>query len=198
MTTRPDDSAAPERGRPKPMRADALRNQKKVLDAAREAFATQGLAVPLDEIARRAGVGAGTVYRHYATKDALFGAVILGLLETLRDQARALRDAPDPGGAFFEFFSQLIEQGSRDKALFDAISGAGSELQAACATTSEELSDALAQLLTHAQRAGAVRQDITAIDLKAVIVGALAAQATTDDAGSRARLRSLACDGLRP
>ena len=64
-------------GRPaRPMRADARRNRARVLEAARAVFAEEGLAVPLDEIAARAGVGAGTVYRHFPTKEALFEAVV--------------------------------------------------------------------------------------------------------------------------
>jgi hypothetical protein len=68
--------------------------QQATLDAARGAFASDGLAIPLDEIARRAGVGPGTVYRHYPTKDALFTAVILDVLESVRDHAGALAKSP--------------------------------------------------------------------------------------------------------
>ena len=180
------------------MRADARRNRAKVLDAARSAFASEGLAVPLDEIARRAGVGAGTVHRHYPTKESLFEAVVLGMLESLRDRGQALSEASDAGQAFFSFLAHLIEQGTENKALFDAISGAAGELQTACATASERLSDALATLLKRAQKAGAVRGDVTEADLKALLVGALAAQTAQVDGSSPARLVELACDGLRP
>ncbi|MFD6451097.1 helix-turn-helix domain-containing protein, partial [Nocardia sp. NPDC060220] len=61
---------------PRPLRADARRNRERVLAAAQEAFAAEGISVPLDDIARRAGVGAGTVYRHFPTKEALFTAAI--------------------------------------------------------------------------------------------------------------------------
>ena len=180
------------------MRADARRNQAKVLDAARAAFASEGLAVPLDEIARRAGVGAGTVHRHYPTKESLFEAVVLGVLESLRDEGQALARASDPGEAFFSFLTRLIEQGTEDKALFDAMSGTGGELQAACATASEELSQVLTTLLKRAQKARAVRPDISQADVKALLVGALAAQSAHVPGSSPARVAVVACDGLRP
>ena len=86
----------------RPLRADAVRNRAKVLAAASEAFAAEGLAVPLDEIARRAGVGAGTVYRHFPTKEALFEAVITDRLLALAADAEArLASNEDAGEAFF-------------------------------------------------------------------------------------------------
>jgi AcrR family transcriptional regulator len=169
-----------------------------VLDAARGAFASDGLAVPLDEIARRAGVGPGTVYRHYPTKDALFAAVILDVLESVRDQANALAKSPDAGEAFFTFFAQLIETGATNKAIFDALSGASPEVQTASRAVSAELGSALAELLARAQRANTVRGDVTPDDLNALVLGALAAQTAVAPGGSPQRLIQVTCDGLRP
>jgi AcrR family transcriptional regulator len=70
-----------------PLRADARRNRARVLEAAQEAFTAEGLSVPLDEIARRAGVGAGTVYRHFPTKEALFEAVVVHRIQGLTEDA---------------------------------------------------------------------------------------------------------------
>ena len=84
----------------RPLRADAARNRDKVLRAAREAFAELGYGVPLDEIAARAGVGPGTVYRHFPAKEALFEAVVTSRVEDLLSDARARADSGDPGGAF--------------------------------------------------------------------------------------------------
>ena len=69
-------------------RADAVRNLAKILQAAEEVFAAEGLAVPIDEVARRAGVGIGTVYRHFPTKEALFEAIVVARLEGLIERAR--------------------------------------------------------------------------------------------------------------
>jgi len=85
-----------------PLRADARRNRARVLAAAQEAFATEGLSVPLDEIARRAGVGAGTVYRHFPTKEALFEAIVLHQMQDVIAQVRDRADARTiPAAAFY-------------------------------------------------------------------------------------------------
>src|ERR1700750_2496644 len=80
----------------RPLRADAARNREKVLRAAREAFAESGYGVPLDEIAARAGGGAGTVYRHFPAKEALFEAVVTARVEDLIADARGRAGAADP------------------------------------------------------------------------------------------------------
>src|SRR5436853_6815375 len=90
-------------GAPRPLRADARRNRDKVLHAARDAFAASGFGVPLDEIAARAGVGPGTVYRHFPTKEALFEAVGQSRIEDLVADARARAGAAEPGSAFVAF-----------------------------------------------------------------------------------------------
>ena len=91
----------------RPLRADAARNREKVLRAAREAFAESGYGVPLDEIAARAGVGPGTVYRHFPAKEALFEAVVTARITDLVNEARVRADAADPGEAFFGFLTRM-------------------------------------------------------------------------------------------
>ena len=81
----------------RPLRADAARNRARVLDVAYETFAAEGVAVPIDEIARRAGVGAGTVYRHFPTKEALFQAVIEDRVRSIVADGRGAAGAEDPG-----------------------------------------------------------------------------------------------------
>ena len=83
----------------RPLRADAARNRARVLEVAYETFAAEGLSVPIDEIARRAGVGAGTVYRHFPTKEDLFRAVV---------ESR-LRRVIDPARGFGGFYEQLLD-----------------------------------------------------------------------------------------
>src|SRR5258707_13088647 len=114
----PDRSA----GAARPLRADARRNREKVLHAAREAFAASGLGVPLDEIAARAGVGPGTVYRHFPAKEALFEAVVTARITDLGTDARARADASDPGEAFFGFLARIAGEGAAKRDLPDAIS----------------------------------------------------------------------------
>src|ERR1700761_4780170 len=136
----------------RPMRADAARNREKVLRAAREAFAESDYGVPLDEIAARAGVGAGTVYRHFPTKEALFEAVITARIADLAADARERAAAADPGAAFFGLLARVGDEATVKRDLPEAIAIPG-PLQ-------EELHASLGVLLHRAQRAGAVRGDI--------------------------------------
>jgi len=157
----------------RPLRADARRNRERVLAAAREAFAEEGPAVGLDDIARRAGVGAGTVHRHFPTKDELFKAVIADRLGELARAAQPLVDADDPGAAFFGFFERLAGQARENLALSAALSSPV-DLDDPAFEAGASLQGALAVLLDRAQRAGAVRTDLRAGDLHGIIAGALA------------------------
>jgi AcrR family transcriptional regulator len=174
------------------MRADARRNRAKVLAAAEEAFAADGLAVPLDDIARLAGVGAGTVYRHFPSKEALFQAVVLERIEQFAEEARKLATAEDPGAAFVDYFVRVIKQASLNRAICDAL--AESSGHAFKAGAGSEFREALAELLTRAQAAGAVRPDIDGDDLRALIVGCLAVERYAP--GSRHLVR-VVVDGLK-
>ncbi len=91
----------------RPLRADARRNRDRVLRAARDAFAASGYGVPLDEIAARAGVGPGTVYRHFPSKEDLFEAVTASRVADLTGDARGRANVADPGRAFFDFLSRF-------------------------------------------------------------------------------------------
>ncbi|MGW4241636.1 TetR/AcrR family transcriptional regulator [Nocardia sp. NPDC004722] len=179
----------------RPLRADARRNRERVLAAAQEAFAAEGISVPLDEIARRAGVGAGTVYRHFPTKEALFEAAILDQVERITAHAHELTEAHDPGTVFFEFLAKLVLQGGVKRDLADALRGSGGQFPR---TASEELKAALAILLSRAQAAGAVRPEIGVDDLLAIIKGIFAsAHEAGADPGLADRLFAVITDGLR-
>src|SRR5919112_2327333 len=117
-------------GKPRPLRADAARNRARVLAVAYQTFAREGLSVPIDEIARRAGVGAGTVYRHFPTKEALFRAIVASRLQRLIDYGTPLLDADDPGAAFFAFLALLVEEGEKDQGLVEALAGVGFDIAA--------------------------------------------------------------------
>src|ERR1700744_1694300 len=105
------------------LRADAERNRQKVLEVAQATFAAEGLAVPIDEIARRAGLGVGTLYRHFPTKEVLFQAVVLGKMASMSEEARAKAGAVDPGAAFFGFLARIVEGSAVKKDLMEALSG---------------------------------------------------------------------------
>jgi AcrR family transcriptional regulator len=153
----------------KPLRADARRNRERVLDVARTAFGSEGLSVPLDEIARRAGVGPGTLHRHFPTKEALFEAVVHDRLRRLADEGTALRDSGDPGAAFFGSIERLAAEAAPKRDLFDALASAGVEVGATVKAAADDLRAVIAGLLDQAQRAGAVRADIGTADLMALL-----------------------------
>ncbi|PBC83724.1 transcriptional regulator, TetR family [Streptomyces sp. 2224.1] len=183
-------------------RADARRNRALVLQAARFAFEEQGLGVPLGEIARRAGVGAGTVYRHFPSKEALFRATIVERIELFTDTARDLAEAPDPGAVFFRFLSSVVRLASRNKALCDALEAAGAGRFEPSPGVGQGFDDALEVLLGRAQEAGAVRRDVGIADLRALLVGCLSMEraraATGAEPGEQGRMTALMCDALRP
>lgn len=151
-------------------RADAVRNRARILTAAREAFARDGVDVPLDSIAEQAGVGAGTVHRHFPTKESLVGAVIADRLDQLADRATQLGDDAE---GFFAYLGELVDSGRDNLALSAALDGSLGNDGAASA---ERLSAAFQTLLVSAQRSGAVRRDVSAADVHAILAGVLATE----------------------
>ena len=183
---------------PKPLRADARRNRDRLLEAARTAFAAEGLSVPLDEIARRAGVGPGTLYRHFPAKETLFEAVLHDRIQRLADEAHALRSAPDAGAALLGFIDRLIAEAALKRDLVDALASAGSDLNASLAETGAQLRSEIQHLLVRAQRDGTVRDDIDIADLMAITAGMLfALQRRPGDQADPRRAVAVLRDGLR-
>src|SRR6201991_3228087 len=168
------------------LRADAARNRARVLEVAYDTFATEGLAVPIDEIARRAGVGAGTVYRHFPTKDDLFRSVVEDRIQRIVNDGRALISDGDPGEALFTFLrSMVLEWGATDRGLTDALAGLGIDVAAAMPEAEGEFLGVLGELLRAAQKAGTVRPDVDVPDVKAIVVGSQAMQAYRPGAAER-------------
>lgn len=178
----------------KPPRADARRNREKVLRAARDAFAASGYGVPLDEIAALAGVGPGTVYRHFPSKEELFEAVAAARVRDLIDDARGRAADADPGRAFFGFLGRIRQEAAAKRDMPEAIAIAG-PLQG-------EMHAALDELLRRAQQAGAVRPEITSPDIIILLKGLLLSinDGPTGPAsqGRADRLLAIVTDGLRP
>nr|WP_042177586.1 TetR/AcrR family transcriptional regulator [Kibdelosporangium sp. MJ126-NF4]CTQ93560.1 Transcriptional regulator, TetR family [Kibdelosporangium sp. MJ126-NF4] len=179
----------------RPLRADARRNRARVLDVAQQVFETEGLAVPIDEVAKRAGVGIGTVYRHFPTKEALLEAILISRVEALVAEAEALADADDPGAAFFGFFVSMIEKVVGNKALGEALASSGRDLMDVLGPASQALRAAQDHLLARAQQAGAVRADVNGADLKAILVGIVAAERHVG--GEPGRLGAIMFESLR-
>jgi AcrR family transcriptional regulator len=184
---------------PKPLRADAQRNRLRVLAAAREAFEAEGITVNVEAIAKRAGVGVGTVYRHFPTKEALFEAIILTNLQAFVEDAHRLADAPDAGAAFYAYLERVFIESDASMAIKDALSGTDFQENERAAGTFRELEAAIEHLLKRSQAAGATRPDVTIEELLALVGGACrACSGLRGNAASSRRLASVICDGLRP
>jgi AcrR family transcriptional regulator len=180
----------------RPLRADAARNRARVLDIAYETFAAEGLSVPIDEIARRAGVGAGTVYRHFPTKEALFAAVIEDRMQHLVDGGYALLKSEGPGEALFSYLRSIVLQwGATDRGLVDALAGLGIDIPSVAPDAEDAFLAVLADLLRAAQEAGTARQDIGVREVKSILVGCQAMEAYNSALADR--VTDLVVDGLR-
>lgn len=159
----------------RPLRVDARRNRARVLEVAARVFATDGLAVPVHEIARQAGVGTGTVSRHFPTKEALFEAVARTRVDGLLATADELAAHEAPGAAFALFFAAVVRESSADRGLAEqlsAVSGDRSGFRQRVGLTA--LCDRLGVLLSAAQRVGSVRADVALADVEALMSGCIA------------------------
>jgi AcrR family transcriptional regulator len=182
----------------RPMRADAVKNRQRILDAAEAIFATEGVAVPIDAVAERARVGVGTLYRHFPTKEALFEAIVVDRLGSLLEMAKSHAGAADPGDALFSFLGQFAQQASAKHDLFDALSSAGIDIKSSCAEMVDELKRNVDVLRQRAVAAGSVRSDVSTDEMIALVVGVCQGQSHSgcDDAAVRRMVR-VVCDGLR-
>ena len=179
----------------RPLRADAARNRARVLEVAYETLAAEGLSVPIDEIARRAGVGAGTVYRHFPTKEDLYRAVVEDRIASIVKEGRALVTAGDPDALFTFLRSVVLQWGATDRGLADSLAGVGIDIETAMPDVEEGFLRLLGDLLRAGQKAGTVRRDVDVPDVKAILSGCLAMQAANPNAADR--LTEVVLDGLR-
>ncbi len=187
----------PSGAAPRPMRADAQRNRARILDAAEVVFAAEGIEVPVDVIAEKAGVGVGTLYRHFPTKEKLCEAILLERLSALTLDAQSQADAEDPAAAFFGFLNHIVEEVASKRDLLVAVMGAGLEFEQAASEVKEGLRQAVGVLLERAQSVGAVRRDVTADMILSLVSGTCQAAAHTDVAPA-CDLLGIVFDGLRP
>jgi AcrR family transcriptional regulator len=181
-----------------PKRADARRNYELLIAAAAEAFAEHGADdVSLEEVARRAGVGIGTLYRHFPNRQALLEAVYKDQVDGLEVLAGKLMSAESPGGALAEWLRAFAAFGRTKRSLSTALVatlGKNSELISACSKVLRDCSEAL---LARAQEAGAVRPEIQGADLIRLTHGLImATESAGGDAGQADRMLSLLMGGL--
>jgi AcrR family transcriptional regulator len=178
------------------LRADAQRNLGRILDAAADAYAELGPDVTIDEIARRAGVGHGTVFRRFPTKDALRAAVIRARLDELLARAHELLEEPDAGAALEEFVWVVAESCRRDRTLFEGIDQCAEFAEVLHAK--QELHETVDRLIRRAQRTGAVRRGLDARDVGALVGAAIQASMHAERDDAWRRYVQVVLDGLRP
>jgi AcrR family transcriptional regulator len=181
----------------KPLRKDAQRNREKLLAAAVELFAERGTEGSLEEVAKRAGVGIGTLYRHFPTRDALVEAAYRNEVAQLRAAADELLAELPPDRALEAWVRRFVDYGTAKRGMRDAlqsIAGAGSDL---FAETRGQVTEAVAVLLRAGAEAGTLRADVEAEDVLRAM-GAIWLVADGDDwAEDALRVLRLVMDGLR-
>ena len=182
-----------------PRRSDARRNRQAVLEAAEVELATNGLKTPIEAIAKRAGVGVGTVCRHFPTKQALVEAVLVSMYAELLAGAEAALEHPDAGAGFLQFFDSVTAFQARHRALAEQMA-TDVVLPASEESLRPALHATISEIVTRAQAAGAVRADIGPADVAMLLSGVAHATATVDALAPTLRERYLhiILDGLRP
>jgi AcrR family transcriptional regulator len=172
------------------LRADAQRNRLRILEAARSVFSELGASASTEEVASRAGVAIGTVFRHFPTKRDLLAAIMTDLRCRLTEQARVFAAEAHPGTALFEFASGVVEQATTKRTVVELLTGATGQ--------TGSLQRAVEILLALAQAAGTVRPDVRVADVMALL-GAASQGALRGGWDRRVRERTLAIifDGLR-
>jgi AcrR family transcriptional regulator len=183
----------------RPLRADARRNRERIVEAARELFAECGRDAQMDDLAARAGVGVGTVYRHFPTKEAVMAELLRQRFASFADNAREALE--DPDGEPFEVFAALLRRNAelmaRDAATRHALTGMGQTVWGPAAGERERLLGITAELIARAQRAGAMRTDVTASDLPMLMCGLSATMGSGGAAFDWRRHLEMLLDALR-
>jgi AcrR family transcriptional regulator len=190
MTDTTPTSLAPER----PRRADARRNYEKLLSAARDAFAERGTEASLEEIARRADVGIGTLYRHFPTRQALLEAVYLEEVEALSRSATDLADL-EPWEALSTWLHRFVGYAATKRALADEMLATMDQDDKVFVACRSAITSAGEMLLGRAQAAGVVRPDTTFGDVGRMVAGIAAIRSADPDQVER--ILDVALDGLR-
>jgi AcrR family transcriptional regulator len=198
MKTTPIDNLQAPPSEARALRADARRNADLLIAAAREAFASNGANAPLDDIARAAGVGSGTLYRHFPTRLALIEAVYRDSVERLCADGDRLAATEAPAAALVDWLRGFVTVVSEKRGLAAALSDEG-RAQSLFGECHAMINAAGSALLNRAKDAGAIRADVPLDDvLKMAKAFALAAETSPEGPALAERLLTLSMDGLRP
>ncbi len=181
----------------RPLRADARRNRESVLAAAATAFATDGVDASLEDIARAAGVGVGTLYRHFPTREALVLGVYSREVEQLAASARELAADLEPAEALRQWMRRFVQYAATKRGLIGLLRVMMHDESELFEQTKAQISEAAESLLRAAAASGDIRADITAGDLTRSIGGICMASDPTTGPEDPTRLVDLVYDGLR-
>ena len=193
MATAADTVTATDR----PLRADARRNREKIVNAARAIVAEQGEAAQIDDVARKAGVGVGTVYRHFPNKDALMGELVRMCALECTSIARTAADQDDAWEAFAGMVRTSCERAAEDAGFRRTWQAAGDEAVAYAADVKAELHSAGGALIDRAHAAGTLREDFTVDDMPGLMCGLGAAIDAMPEPERWRRIVEFALDGLK-
>jgi AcrR family transcriptional regulator len=181
------------------MRRDAQRNRDRILAATRAAFQERGLDVGVDEIARRAGVGMGTLYRHFPTKDALIDAIVDARFAELTEAAERALAAPDAWAGFEAFLVAAVELQAADRGFKDALAARGRD-EPRVKAARRKLHRVLDQLVARGREEGVLRSDLAGEDVSVLLwaTGRIVERTADIAPGQPLRFLRVHLDGLRP
>ena len=183
----------------RPMRADATKNRALILAAAEEIFAEEGVSVPIDDVAKRAGVGVGTLYRHFPTKEALFEAIVIARIERLVETAEDYANRDDCGEALFSFLREFAVQAAAKRDLIDGLELAGFDFKSQCSESVAKMMQSVDTLLRRAVQTKAIRSDVQAKEVIGLVAGACHAGGRSDtDEVMLQHMVGIVIEGLRP
>lgn len=179
-------------------RADALRNREKLVAAAREAFDEGGIETSLERIAQRAGVGIGTLYRHFPSREELVAAVYASRLDELLGAVEPLTAQHGPSAALREFIGRYAGFVRAKRGLAESLRAGALREAATAAQTRERVNEAIGRLLRAGAADGSLRQDLDPDDVTSLLVGVFLSTQGRDDPAQIERLLDLVVAGLRP
>jgi AcrR family transcriptional regulator len=183
---------------PRRLRADGQRNRERLTEVAKLAFAELGADVSLDEIARRAGVGIGTLYRHFPTRDAIIEAVYRREVEQLAGSAARLLVSLPPGEALHEWMRLFVDYIATKKVMASAIGAIVASTPELYASSVGQITNAMVLLVDRASAAGDIRSNVDPNDLLRALVGFTYGNTSPGWQASALRLIDILIDGLRP
>jgi AcrR family transcriptional regulator len=190
---RPGESAPGDRA----LRADARRNRDALIEIARTAFATADAPVPLEAIAREAGVGIGTLYRHFPTREALVEAVYAAELDAVTASAATLLQQLPPELALRAWIDRYAEFVATKRGMLETLRSGWASGRITTPATRERITAALGSILDAGARSGSLRTDVRPEDVTAALLGIFFSTAGSDDPEQVGRLVELVVDGLR-